>query len=262
LALQKTISSKEATVLDLNNPIQSADLFTFKLFGQTIPVSNSTVMMWIIMAVLIVLSLVFTRNLKTIPKGRQNVAEIVVETINKILKGNMGGHGRDFAPYFGTVLLFLIVSNMSGILDIIPTGEDLYRITGNRAFESFNFTFTPPTKDFNVTLAFAVMTVLLVLFAGIRYKGFAGWLKSFVKPTPIMLPFHILDYATRTLSLSLRLFGNILAGFIIMEMVYAGSVFLLPIMPIASGFFDLFDAGLQAYIFVFLSSIYVREAIE
>jgi F-type H+-transporting ATPase subunit a len=218
--------------------------------------------MWIVMAALIIIALLLVKNLKTIPEGRQNAVETAVETINRLLKGNMGGHYRDFAPYFGTVLLFLIVSNMIGILDIIPSGEDLYRITGVKAFENFRFTLTPPTKDLNVTLAMAAMTVFLVLFAGIRYKGFAGWLKSFVQPNPVMLPFHILDYGTRTLSLSLRLFGNILAGFIIMEMVYAGSVFMLPVMPIASGFFDLFDAGLQAYIFVFLSSIYVREAIE
>ena len=77
-----------------------------------------------------------------------------------------------------------------------------------------------------------------------------------------MLPFNILDYATRTLSLSLRLFGNIFAGVVIMDMLYAGSVFVKPIVPLASAFFDLFDAGLQAYIFVFLSSIYVSEAIN
>ncbi len=77
-----------------------------------------------------------------------------------------------------------------------------------------------------------------------------------------MLPFHVLDYGTRTISLSLRLFGNILAGYIIMEMLYAGAIFVKPIVPIASFFFDIFDACLQAYIFVFLSSVYISEAIE
>lgn len=77
-----------------------------------------------------------------------------------------------------------------------------------------------------------------------------------------MMPFHILDYGTRTLSLSLRLFGNILAGYIIMEILYASTIFIKPLVPIASFFFDIFDAGLQAYIFVFLSSVYISEAVE
>lgn len=219
-------------------------------------------MMWIVMAAIIILAAVFTRNLKTIPEGKQNAAEIVVELIGKLISGSMGGHSKAFVPYFGTLLIFLVIANMAGIFNIFPTGEELYLITGNEAFQKFRFTLSPPTKDLNVTVALALMTILLILFAGIRYRGFAGWLKSFLKPVPVMLPFHILDYATRTVSLSLRLFGNILAGYIIMEMIFAGSIFLLPIVPIASGFFDLFDAGLQAYIFVFLSSIYVREAIE
>jgi F-type H+-transporting ATPase subunit a len=100
------------------------------------------------------------------------------------------------------------------------------------------------------------------MIAGIKYKGFTGWLKSFIKPSPIMVPFHILDYGTRTVSLSLRLFGNILAGYIVVEMLYEGAIFVKPIIPIASAFFDMFDALLQAYIFVFLSSIYINEAIE
>jgi F-type H+-transporting ATPase subunit a len=218
--------------------------------------------MWILSAILIVLAVLFTRNLKTVPKGKQNVAEIVVETVNNLIGSVMGKHGKDFAPYFGTVLLFLVFSNMSGIFGIFPTGEELAYITGNESFASFPFVVAPPTKDLNVTVTLALMTICLILFAGIRYKGFGGWLKSFVKPVPIMLPFHILDYATRTVSLSLRLFGNIFAGFIIMEMVYAGTLYTFAIVPIASFFFDLFDAGLQAYIFVFLSSIYVHEAIE
>jgi F-type H+-transporting ATPase subunit a len=111
-------------------------------------------------------------------------------------------------------------------------------------------------------LTMALMTVFLVAFSGVRYKGVKGFLKGFLSPSPVMLPFHILDYGTRTLSLSLRLFGNILAGFIIMELLYRGALFAAPLIPLASIFFDIFDAGLQAYIFVFLSSIYIAEAIE
>jgi len=249
--------------LKSHDVLAANDIFTYQLFGYTIPVSDSIIMMWIVSVVIIILAVVFTRNLKTVPEGKQNVAEIVVEVINNLMKSNIGHHWKSFAPYFGTVLIFLAFANIASLFNFLPSGEALYRITGLSFFENWpHFEIAPPTKDLNVTLTLAITSVLLYLFAGIRFKGIGGWLKGFLKPTPVMLPFHILDYGTRTLSLSLRLFGNILAGYIILEMLYEGMLFIKPLIPIASAFFDLFDAGLQAFIFVFLSSIYVSEAIE
>jgi F-type H+-transporting ATPase subunit a len=249
--------------LDAAKAFESGNLFTIHIFGLDIPVANSIVMMWIIMAVLIILSIIFTRNLKTLPTGKQNIAEIIVETVSKLIKGIMGHHGRDFVPYFGTVLLFLVFSNIAGVFSILPTSADLYKLTGLAFFEKLpEFSIDPPTKDLNITVTMALMTVSLIMLSGIKYKGIKGFLLSFIKPVPVMLPFHILDYGTRTVSLSLRLFGNILAGYIIMEMLYAGAECVKPLIPLASFFFDIFDAGLQAYIFVFLSSVYISEAIE
>jgi F-type H+-transporting ATPase subunit a len=222
------------------------NLFHIKLAGLDIPISDSIVIMWGIMAFLMVGALLLTRNLQTIPRGRQNFVETVVELSNKLIQGNIGHHWKAFAPYFGTVLLFLVVAN----------AIDLISLTFG------NFKIVAPTKDLNVTLTLALMTMALVLFSGIRYKGFVGWLKGFLKPIPIMLPFNILDYGTRTLSLSLRLFGNILAGYVILEMLYRGLIYVKLLIPLAAAFFDLFDAFLQAYIFVFLSTIYISEAIE
>lgn len=249
--------------MDMNKVLNSEPLFRIKVFGLSIPVTGTIVMMWIVMAVIIVLAIVFTRKLKTVPEGKQNVAEIVVETINKLIKGNLGEHWKSFAPFFGTVLLFLAFSNIAGIFNILPTGEQLYKITGVEFFNKLpEFTIAPPTKDLNVTLMMALMMIVLIPYSGIKYKGVKGWCKGFLKPTPIMLPFNILDYGTRTLSLSLRLFGNILAGYVIIEMLYEGAAYVKPLIPVASMFFDLFDAGLQAYIFVFLSSLYISEVIE
>lgn len=249
--------------MDANNIMKPNDLFSIHVSGLTIPISDSIVMMWIVMAVLIILSLVFARNLKTIPKGKQNVVELIVDTVNNIVKGNLGHHWKSFAPYFGTILLFLVLSNMAGLFSVLPTAEELYKLTGNEFFEGLpQFSIAAPTKDLNITLGMALMSVVLVLFAGIRFRGVKGWLHGFLEPSPVMAPFHVLDYATRTLSLSLRLFGNMLAGYIIVEMVYEATVFIKPILPLASFFFDIFDAILQAYIFVFLSSIYIKEAIE
>ncbi|NTV89438.1 MAG: F0F1 ATP synthase subunit A [Clostridiales bacterium] len=220
-------------------------------------------MMWLVMAVVIILAVIFTRNLKTIPSGKQNVTEVIVSGINSIIKGNVGHHWKSFAPYFGTLLLFLAFSNIASLFNILPSGEALFKMTGLEFFETLpHFEIAPPTKDLNVTITLAIMSVLLYLFAGIKFKGIRGWLKGFLHPSPVMLPFHILDFGTRTLSLSLRLFGNMLAGYIILEMLYEGLIFVKVLIPVASAFFDIFDALLQAYIFVFLSSIYVSEAIE
>lgn len=249
--------------MNISKIMNPEPIFEFDLFGFTVPVTESIIMMWIVMAALMILTLVFVRNFKKIPQGKQNVVELLVEFINNLMKSNIGHHWRPFAPYFGTIFLFLVVSNTVSIFSLIPTGEQLYHITGMEAFEHLpEFAITPPTKDLNVTLAMAIMSLLLVLICGIGYKGIKNWMKSFLKPSPIMLPFHIMDYGTRTLTLSLRLFGNIIAGFIIMELLFEGLFFVKPLIPLASGFFDLFDALLQAYIFVFLSSIYISEAIE
>lgn len=249
--------------MDTAKALESGNLFTLHIFGLNIPVADSIAMMWIIMAVLIVLSVIFSSHLKTVPVGKQNIAEITVETVTKLIKGNMGRHGKDFVPYFGTILLFLVFSNAAGLFNVFPTATDWYKLTGLGFFEKIPvLSIDPPTKDLNITVTMALMTVSLVMLAGIKYKGIKGFLLSFFKPVPIMLPFHILDYGTRTASLSLRLFGNILAGYIIMEILYASTIFIKPLVPIASFFFDIFDAGLQAYIFVFLSSVYISEAIE
>lgn len=228
------------------NVLQVKNLFHIRLLGLDFPISDSIVMMWAIMVILIIGSVVLARNLESVPKGRQNFVETIVEFVNSFIKGNIEHHWKPFAPYFGTVLLFLVVANAIDVLSL-----------------SFgNFKIVAPTKDLNVTLAMALMTMALVLYSGIYYKGFGGWLKGFLKPIPIMLPFNILDYGTRTLSLSLRLFGNILAGYVILEMLYAGLAYVKILIPLASVFFDVFDAALQAYIFVFLSSIYISEAVE
>lgn len=236
-------------------------IFTPKIFGFNVEISESIIVMWIIMAFLIITAFLLTRNLKTVPEGKQNIAEAVVEFINNFGKSNIGHHYKLFTPYLGTVLLYLAFANIISIFNIIPDPEQLYEITGIGFFEHLPaIHMRPPTKDINITASFALVTIAYVLVAGIRVKGFGGWLKSFAEPVPIMVPFKILDYFIRPMSLCFRLFGNILGAFIIMELAYAAFAFAFP--AALSIYFDLFDGGLQAYIFVFLTSLYLAEAIE
>jgi F-type H+-transporting ATPase subunit a len=235
--------------------------FSWNLFGFGVEVSESIIVMWIVMAFLIIAAFILTRNMKTVPEGKQSIAEIFVEFINNFAKNNIGHHYKLFAPYLGTVLLFLVISNIISVFNIFPNPEQLYELTGLTFFQNqIGISMRPPTKDINISGSLAIITILIILFSGIKVKGFNGWLKSFAEPIPIMIPFKILDYFIRPMSLCFRLFGNILGAYIIMELAYAAIALAFP--AALSIYFDIFDGGLQAYIFVFLTSLYVAEAIE
>lgn len=237
----------------------SKTVFNIDIFGTLIPISDTIVVMWFIMLVIIAAVLFLTRNMQTIPHGKQNVVESIVELVNNIAKSSIGHNGMYFAPYIGTILIFLAVSNIISVFNIFPGGEFWYHFTGIKALESIP-TMKPPTKNLNLTACMAIMSILMVMYAGIRFKGLTGWFKTFVQPSPILLPFKILDYFIRPVSLCLRLFGNILAAFMIMELIYIAVPIFVP--AAFSIYFDLFDGILQAYIFVFLTSIYISEVIE
>ncbi len=224
--------------------IEPHTVFSIKAFGLNIPVKDVVIVMWIIMTFLVVAAIILTRKLTVVPGKRQNIAEIVVETINNMVKDAVGAHHwKPFAPFLGTVVLFLIFANTAAIFNIVP-----------------GFHIRPPTRNINVTVSLAVISIVTVNIAGIRYKKFGGWLKSFVEPTPIMLPFKILEVFIKPTSLALRLFGNILGAFIVMELLYMAMPIFVP--AIFSFYFDLFDGILQAYVFMFLTSLYIAEAVE
>lgn len=238
-------------------------MFEIHLGGHTIPVTDTVIVVWFISLVIILFSvwLVRPKEFTKVPKGKQLVAETFVTVFGNILKGTMGEkHYRKFIPYYGTVFLFLIFANTAGIFNFIPSAELVGHWTGHIPEKWIQL--QPPTSDLNIPLTLALMSLGLIPLATIKLRGTKGYLKSFLHPTPVMLPFNILDYLTRTMSLTLRLFGNIFAAVVILDLLYLGALFIKPVVPIASAFFDIFDAGLQAYIFIFLSSVYVAEAIH
>ncbi|MDR3207323.1 MAG: F0F1 ATP synthase subunit A, partial [Oscillospiraceae bacterium] len=202
-------------------------VFQWNIGGFELEIGNTILVMWIIMAVLIIGCLLLTRKLSPDkPNKLQILVEWLVLTVRNLCKGSIGHHGQVFVPYIGTLLLFLGVSNIITLFNFIP-GVHLY----------------PPTKDINVTGALAMVSIVLVLYSSFRYKGVKGWLKSLIDPMPIMAPFKLMEYATKPLSLCLRLFGNILASFLIMEIILS----LLPFVGAPfSAYFDIFDGVLQA----------------
>jgi F-type H+-transporting ATPase subunit a len=224
-------------------------VFTIHAFGFSIPISDTVISTWIVMAVLIIAAVLLTRRMREIPKKPQLLLEAFIGFVNNFVEENAGHHGKDFSAFLGTIFLFLIAANLAPMLTPI----------GGFGFEPL-FVIKPLTRDINVTAAFAITVIVTVFFSGLIYKRPLGWLKSLVKPSPIMLPFNLLEYAIKPLSLCLRLFGNILGAYIIMQLIEAVAPVIFP--PIAGLYFDLFDGLIQAVVFSFLSTIYIAEAIE
>ncbi len=206
--------------------------------GFEMVVRESVVITWGIMLAVVLFCIFLTRNMQVRNIGkRQLIAETIVTKLENFVSGMVGEEGKGYVPYLATVLVFIGISNMMGLVGM-----------------------KPPTKDMNVTVALSVLSIILIEYAGWHKKGFKGWLKSFAEPVAIVAPIKVLELVIRPLSLCMRLFGNVLGAFVIMEMIKI-------IIPVAvpvpfSLYFDIFDGLIQAYVFVFLTSLFIKEAVE
>ncbi len=223
-----------------------------------IPVSETIVNSWIVMAVIALICFFLGRNLTVRNPGkRQLVAEKAVLLITNLVKSVMGEKNAGYAPYIGTLLIFSAVSSLSSL-------------TGLRA----------PTADLATTFGWALVTFFMVQIVNIKHHGVGGWLKSFTKPIFIMTPMNIISEIANPVSMAFRHFGNIASGVVITELVYTAlaglSALVLGRIPFLSNvpllqvglpallsiYFDLFTSCLQAYIFSMLTMVFVSGAQE
>ena len=216
-----------------------------------IPVTETVTTTWIIMAVLILLAYIGTRRFEKVPRGVQSVVEVLVDAIYKLTAQTMGEDKRNFAPYIGTIMIYLVFANLAGL-----------------------FGFRPPTADVNTTLALALMTFFMIHFFGMKRKGVGNYLKGFLQPFPALLPLNILGELATPISLSFRLFGNIVGGLIIMNLLYGAlasfSVKLGIGIPVLQAgvpavlhlYFDVFAGVLQSFIFSMLTMVFVSMAMD
>lgn len=226
---------------ELQNQLNIDEVFGFDVAGVHIGFDEGTVVSWIIIAVMTVLAIILTRGFKIegeISK-RQLLLEMCYEKVESFFKTIMSEKVEKYIPWLMSMALFIGISNMIGL-----------------------FGFKPPTKSMQVTLAMALTTIVLVEYCAFKDKGIKGRLKAFTKPVWIVTPINILEIFTKPLSLCMRLFGNIIAAFTIMELIKAVPFTKLGVPAVFSLYFDLFDGLLQAYIFVFLTAIYLEEAVE
>ncbi|MBO4608836.1 MAG: F0F1 ATP synthase subunit A [Lachnospiraceae bacterium] len=218
--------------------LQTHDVFSFEIAGHTIGVAESVVVSWIVIGIVLVLCLILTAGLKVKNiSRRQALAEWLVVKGEELVESMVGEEGHEYVPYLLTVLIFIGLSNLIGL-----------------------FGFKPPTKDLNVTAALAVMSIVIVQIAAIRKKHLGGWLKGFTQPVALVTPINILELGIKPLSLCMRLFGNVLGAFVIMELLKCVVPAVIP--AVFSLYFDIFDGLLQAYVFVFLTGMYIKEALE
>ena len=226
---------------ELNEQLNIEDVFSFNIGSFKVTFDEATVVSWIIIAALTVLAILLTRNFKVEGEisRRQAFMELCYEKAENFFKGIMGPKVEKYIPWLMSVVLFIGVSNIIGL-----------------------FGFKPPTKSMQVTAALAITSIVLIEFAALKEKGIGGRLKAFAKPVWIITPISILEVFTKPLSLCMRLFGNVIAAFTIMELIKAIPIFKVGVPVVFSLYFDLFDGLLQAYIFVFLTALYLQESVE
>ncbi len=209
-------------------------------------ITETVIYFWIIMAIMITFALIATRKMEQKPTGIQLVAEYIVEFVYNFTEGAMGKRNSNFAPYIGTLFIFLILGNSLGLWGLRPV-----------------------TADVNTTFALAGITFFLVHFNSIKSKGIGGYIGHLSAPYAFMLPINIVGELAFPISLSFRLFGNIAGGMIIMALIFTGldSVseslslsipffqFLIP-LP-ANLFFDIFEPILQGFVFTMLTMVFI-----
>ncbi|MCC8014653.1 MAG: F0F1 ATP synthase subunit A [Eubacterium sp.] len=209
--------------------------FSFRL-------SETIITTWIIMAGLIIFALIVRHKLnkfEDVPKtGFQNFIEMIVESMDNFVAGNMGEKYRYFGNWFFGVFAFILISNLSGLLG-----------------------FRAPTADLGTTAALALTTFVLIHFMGI-ITGKLGYFKGYFEPVPFLVPLNIISEIATPVSLSFRLFGNLLGGTIIMGLVYSIPMVIRVWVPaFLHIYFDVFSGCLQTFIFVMLSMAFIGDKI-
>ncbi len=196
-------------------------------------------MTWLTMAIILVIAFLATRGLKMVPSGWQNAIEMVITALHGQIDATMGERGRMLAPLIIALFMFLLVGNWIGL---IPT-------------------LASPTNDLNTTLGLALMVVVMLHVLGLYFKGM-GYIKHFFQPVPVFVIINAIEEVAKPITLAFRLFGNILAGEILITIL----LILMPVwMPVPSVIwlaFSIFVGGVQAFIFTMLSMAYLSNGVK
>ncbi len=214
-------------------------LIKYRLFGQDLWITTTHVSILIVMAVLLIFAVAANRVLKhasEVPGGFQNVVELIVEMLDKMVSGSMGTYAGRFVNYISALFLFIFVSNISGL-----------------------FGLRPPTADYGVTLPLGLITFGIIQYNNIKYNKFGAFTGLF-QPLPFLFPINLIGEIAVPFSLSLRLFGNILSGTVMMSLIYQLlSKFAIGWPGILHIYFDVFSGAIQTYVFCMLTMVFTVD---
>ncbi len=220
-------------------------VFSYNLFGQEVWITTSHICLLIVVLVLLLFFIIggsVFRKAETVPKGFQNFAEMIVELLDGIVIGGMGEKGKGFRNYIGVLFIFILASNISGLLGL-----------------------RPPTADYGVTLPLGILTFTLIHVNKFRFNSIGSIWKDMCSPLPpwlpIWFPINLISEVAVPVSLSLRLFANVLSGTVMMALVYGLLQMFALVWPAALHvYFDLFSGAIQTYVFCMLTMTYISNA--
>lgn len=215
-----------------------------EIFGYKIDITAGIIIEWAVILILGIVAYALTRNLKLKPTKTQAALEKIYQSLRDFIIGNMGEEYESFVPYIGTLMLYMLILNWMGAIGL-----------------------KPPTSDVSITASFAIITFLVINVNAVRKNGLLGYGKGLIHPFALMLPLNILERVMLPLTLALRLFGNMFAAVILVELVYQGlgSISIiaeLGIPILVHSYFDLFDGILQMVVFSMLTMINIRVVAE
>ena len=220
-------------------------LFSYEIFGQKVWITTTHVCLLLVILLLTVFCIIANRAIKKAdpekaPGTFQNIVELIVEMLDNMITGVMGKSAPKFLNYISTIFIFILISNISGIF-------------GLRA----------PTADYGVTLPLGLISFGLIFFNKIKHQKISGFIKGLCDPWPFWAPINVIGDIAVPISLSLRLFANVLSGTVMLALVYG----LLPIFvkigipAVLHAYLDLFSGAIQTYVFCMLTMTYVTDAI-
>lgn len=217
----------------MDSPLQSLPLF----MAGPVPIMPAVVVTWGIMALLVLGAAVLGRRLTLVPSKAQAAAELLVGTVDSQIRDVTGAAPAPYRAFVGTLFVFILIANWSSLIPGI----------------------TPPTAAIETPAALAAIVFLSIIFFGVRGGGVGGFLRGFALPNPVMIPLNMLESVTRSFSMFVRLFGNVMSGVFVIAIVGSLAALLVPIPLMV---LDLLTGAVQAYIFAVLSMVFITSAVE
>jgi len=215
------------------SPLASSALFHLG----PVPITQAVVVTWVIMALLVLGALFLRPHLKLIPSRSQAVVELIVDTVDAQIRDTMQLEPQPYRAFIGTLFVYIFLANWSSLIPGIK----------------------PPTSQLETDMALALLVFIAVIGFGVRAGGLRGYLATFASPNPIMIPLNFVESLTRTFSLFIRLFGNVMSGVFVIGIVLSLAGLLVPIPLMA---LDLLTGAVQAYIFTVLAMVFIAGAVS